>query len=84
MRARKRDLVGRTIVAVDFNRTWEPLRHTWQTYPTLTLDNGRKIWIVTEENEGSEYGHAICITERAKKRSNVGPTGERNAIRRNN
>jgi len=67
MRATKRDLVGRTITAVDWQRYWEPARRQWQTDPILTLDNGRRVWFTTEENEGSEYGHAICISERRKK-----------------
>lgn len=70
MKATKRDLVGRKIVAIN----WQPFnpnlgdsnRPNRATDPILTLDNGRKLWFVVQETEVGEYGIEICITERAQ------------------
>lgn len=73
MKATKRDLAGRTIVDVNFRRfrtTPEGTtprsmsrKDTWVSDPLLTLDNGRKVWFVTEETEVGEYGTTICISD---------------------
>lgn len=78
MDARKRDLVGRKIVAVDFRRfacdsrsctcSGGHGRSSWHSNPVLTLDNGRRVWFVAEETEGSEYGTAVCITDKGEKK----------------
>ncbi len=70
MKARKRDLIGRRIVAVD----WRPFQAAPETFPRLMahfprlmLDNGRELYFVTEETEVGEYGTRVCITEKGKK-----------------
>lgn len=74
MYATKRDLIGRRIVAVDFRRfhceaksctcASGPGRSSWHSDPVLTLDNGRRLFFVTDETEVGEYGTNICISER--------------------
>ena len=64
MLAKKADRTGRRIVDVNFHRfpTRPDKSNTKDgTDPILTLDNGRKIWFVTQETEDGEYGHSICI-----------------------
>ena len=64
--ATKRDLVGRTIVDVEFHR-WhtgragKPDSLTWTTSPVLILDNGHRVYFSTDETESGEYGTRICI-----------------------
>lgn len=68
---RARDLVGRTIVAVDFR----PFRHEralggedlspYTTDPVLILDNGREVRFVVCETEVGEYGVEIAISDRS-------------------
>lgn len=62
MKAKTRDLVGRTIKAVDWRpfKSYDP-RGTAHN-PILTLDNGRRVWFTTEETESGEYGTSICIS----------------------
>lgn len=59
MRATARLLVGRTIVAVDFGRKWDPGHGQWFNDPMLTLDNGRQMRFVTQETDTGEYGMTI-------------------------
>lgn len=81
MKARKQDLIGRKIVDVDFR----PFPH-WDYpdklchNPVLILDNGRRVWFITQETGGSEYGTSICINGRdrrlpdeVRKRQTKGP-----------
>lgn len=63
--ASKRDLVGRKIVDVDFRRSYDKDRAQWITHPVLTLDNGRRVWISTQETE-TGHGHTIHITEKGR------------------
>lgn len=67
MKATKRDLVGRKIVAVDFRpfrteRAGAGAEKT--TRPVLTLDNGRRVWFNVAETDVGDYGIEILITER--------------------
>jgi hypothetical protein len=64
--ATKRDLLGRTIVGVDFGR-FHDSAHGWRTDPVLILDNGRRIYCVVQETNGCGYGVALCITDKMKK-----------------
>lgn len=65
-RARKTDLVGRTIVDVDFR----PFRSQRDDYrpkahnPVFVLDNGKRVWFVVEETEMEDYGVNVCITRK--------------------
>ena len=56
----KRDLIGRRIVAVAMRRQWDGVRREWYYDPVLTLDNGKRIWFITQETEIGEYGTKIC------------------------
>ena len=75
MKARTKDLIGRTIVAV----SWQPTRRdprlgkrsSMVTNPVLTLDDGRSIWFVTEETETGEYGHSISVSRPVRKKDYV-------------
>lgn len=62
--ARARQLVGRTIVAVDFRlfRADDHSPPTWAADPVLTLDNGARVQFVTQETEQGRYGTQICIS----------------------
>jgi hypothetical protein len=63
MRATKRHLVGRRIMAVDF-RPFDDGRGGTAHNPVLTLDNGRRVTFTTEETEVGEYGTLISISPR--------------------
>jgi len=67
MKATKRSLVGRKIVAVDWRKfgTGRPDLKT-ATDPVLYLDNGRAIRFVVIETEVGEYGVAIVIEDGAQ------------------
>ena len=78
MKATKRDLIGRKIVAVDFRRFGRNIeghqcyvgKDRLTTDPLITLDNGRTLWLVVDETDIGDYGVSICISERpSKKRS---------------
>ena len=56
---RKRDLIGRKIVEVDLNRGREGS-------PTLTLDNGRRLYFVVHELRG-DYSIETCLTRKPTK-----------------
>ena len=71
MNARARDLIGRTIVAVDFGRAWDARRKEWYHEPRITLDNGRALYFSTEETEAGIYGTRIGITSRVRKARGV-------------
>lgn len=62
--ATKRDLVGRTIVSVDFRRfpTGREGERLDGMDPIIELDNGRRIWIITQETESLAYGHQLHIS----------------------
>ena len=64
--AKRRDLVGRTITAVEGEAHWDDTRKRWIHQPTLTLDDGRAVWFVTEESDIGEYGTEICISPKPK------------------
>jgi hypothetical protein len=71
MKAAKRDLLGRRIVAVNwrsFKRAFEPTRLGKATDPLLTLDNGRTIWFTVDETDVGEYGVCISISQPKEKR----------------
>jgi hypothetical protein len=59
-RVRARDLVGRRITAVEF-RQFPDGRGGRASKPVLTLDNGRRVFFITEETDVGEYGTRICI-----------------------
>jgi hypothetical protein len=69
MSARARDLIGRKIVAVDLGRQWDKERKVWFHQPRLTLDNGRRVWFMTEETETGDYGTKICISDAKARKS---------------
>lgn len=60
-RVRARDLVGRRIIAVEF-RQFADGRGGRTSKPMLTLDNGRRVFFLTEETDVGEYGTRICMT----------------------
>jgi hypothetical protein len=65
MKATVRHLLGRTIVAVDMRPFPDGQGGTAHS-PVLTLDNGRRVFFVTEEiDSGGAYGTCICITEKS-------------------
>lgn len=67
---RARDLVGRKIVAVRFNRfpAWmenqRARRGEWANNPVLVLDNGRELKFVVQETDVGEYGVELRLTAR--------------------
>lgn len=63
--ARKRDLVGRRIVAVEMPRAWDPTRGFWahSPPPTFILDNGARVTFSVEETE-AEYGVRVLVFKR--------------------
>lgn len=65
---KKTDLVGRTIVDIDWGwfETGEGRQRT--TQPRLTLDNGRKLYFTVRETEVGAYGVEIGITNRVRGR----------------
>lgn len=72
MKATKRDLVGRKIVAVDWRRfdtgrgRGTSMRE-YSTDPRITLDDGSVIYFNVDETETSEYGLTVCVTKRGPK-----------------
>lgn len=69
-------LVGRTIVAVDLNASWqgEGLDRVRMHNPTIHLDDGTAIRFLVEEHpEGAEYGVDLVRTKRAMKPCGHGP-----------
>jgi hypothetical protein len=55
-------IIGRTITAVDM-RPFRKLEDNRIAHdPVFTLDNGARIFFVTEETGGSEYGTSVCYT----------------------
>ncbi len=63
MKATTKHLIGRTIIAVQM-RPFRDGRGGTAHAPLVTLDDGRKVWFVTEETEIGEYGTLICITDK--------------------
>jgi hypothetical protein len=61
---RARDLIGRTIVAVDFNVFQTGVGQEKSTKPVITLDNGRKLLFVVSETESGEYGVEMHVTKK--------------------
>jgi hypothetical protein len=67
MNARKRDLIGRKIVAVEWNRhradddPKSSRYRDWVTDPVLVLDNGARIYFTTQETELGFYGVRINL-----------------------
>jgi hypothetical protein len=64
--AQKRDLIGRTITAVNWGEHYDGQRNKWIHHPLLTLDDGRAIWFVVEESDTGTYGTEICISPKPK------------------
>jgi len=60
MNIKARDLIGRTIVAVDFRVFSTGRGREKSTNPVITLDNGRKLWFVVAETEVGIYGVEIA------------------------
>jgi hypothetical protein len=52
-------IIGRKIIAVEMH-PFEGENHLTAHAPVITLDNGARIFFVTEETGLSEYGTAIC------------------------
>lgn len=67
MSIKARDLIGRTITAVDFRTFATGREREKTTNPVLTLDNGRKLWFVVAETETGDYGVECCLTDRRHK-----------------
>jgi hypothetical protein len=66
MNATKRALVGRKIIAVDF-RPFDDGKGGKAHDPVITLDNGRRVFFITEESESGDYGTKMLISDpRAK------------------
>lgn len=64
--AKKSDLIGRTIVSVDWRRFKtrpEESSLVDGMDPIITLDNGRRIVIQTQETDIGQYGHKLIISE---------------------
>lgn len=70
MKARRRDLIGRKIVDVQFNRFRarpdSGVDRSIATDPTLILDNGARLRFSVEETEIGEYGVAILIDKKER------------------
>jgi hypothetical protein len=64
--ARRRDLVGRKIVGVEFNRKSDG-RGGRMTDPVITLDNGRKLLFSVHESDVGEYGVTIILVDKESK-----------------
>jgi hypothetical protein len=60
MKAKKTDLIGRRIVAVDF-RPFDNGRGETADDPILTLDDGSKLCFIVQETEVGEYGVRLCF-----------------------
>ena len=58
---RTRDLVGRTIVAVDLGRFADG-RGGWAFQPVITLDNGRRLTFSVQETDTGEYGVELLLS----------------------
>jgi len=69
-KATKPDLVGRSIVDVDFRafraRPEQKGDRTMAHAPVLILDNGDRVHFMTEETDVGEYGTCILITKKGK------------------
>jgi hypothetical protein len=65
---RKRDLIGRTIVDVDWRRFATGKKDApFACRPLLILDNGRILYFTVQETETGDYGVDIDITRRQGK-----------------
>lgn len=66
MKATSRELIGRTIVGVNFrcfvSRPSVGLRAD-ATNPVLTLDDGSELYFVVQETESGEYGVCVCVKQ---------------------
>jgi hypothetical protein len=60
MKAKKNDLVGRKIKAIEWNK-FDDGRGKQVTDPVLILDNGVRVAFVTIETEVGEYGIQIVV-----------------------
>lgn len=72
MKATKRDLIGRRIVDVQFNRFAsrpEVSGRLDACEPRIVLDNGRTLFFITNETDIGGYGTTICISERSTTRA---------------
>jgi len=66
---RTRDLIGRRIVGVEWNRFHvrpETDKRFTTTDPVLILDNGARLSFVVAETESQEYGVELCLARPAK------------------
>ena len=63
MRAQTRDLVGRTIVGVEWRhmRTGPQHNNGWTSDPTIVLDNGARLFFTVDETDGESYGITVGI-----------------------
>ena len=69
-KAKAQDLIGRKIVAVDFRpfkAYLDPKSKTMAHDPTITLDNGRRLYFLTEQTENATDGVWIGITDKKGK-----------------
>lgn len=66
---RKRDLVGRRIVDVRFNRfpAWDAgmaRKGEYANDPVLVLDNGQELRFNVQETDVGEYGIQLCLSKK--------------------
>lgn len=67
---RTRDLIGRTIVAVDMQKFHTGRKdRPFSFKPVFTLDNGKMLTFGVDETEVGEYGIDITVWSRKKKRA---------------
>ena len=64
MKATSRNLLGRTIAAVDFNVFATGVGKQKSTDPVITLDNGARLRFRVAETEVGEYGIEILILKK--------------------
>lgn len=71
MKATKRDLIGRTIVDVEWRafraRPQDKSDRKMAHDPVLILDNGARVHFMTEETDVGEYGTCILVTKKEGK-----------------
>ena len=75
-RARKRDLIGRTITAVDF-RPFGDGRGGRAYDPVFTLDNGQRVYFTVQETDVGEFGVRVDVPKKEEEGAHdARPEGE--------
>jgi hypothetical protein len=65
--ARSRQLVGRQITAVRWNKFYAgKARGYWSTNPVFILDNGDRVCFSVDETETGEYGISVQVVRPKK------------------